>query len=231
MPVTFSFGGAGNQFPYLMGIAHGLRTHFPLDWSQVKVHCISSGCSGAIALLLCTPSQIDELVEKGIYASQTTPHRPSEDYFKALIKSMLPYNAYQLLDGNLSIGQTSSSNMGSIFVSGKYQSQTQLVETMYDSCRIPFITGGTGEMIDGGFSHQYAVYDENTIVLTLKRKRQSDIYLKKYTFFTEILFVSGDEMRVLYEQGKEAVRVNLEMLRGKVERGMMEGEGEGRWMG
>ena len=41
--------------------------------------------------------------------------------------------------------------------------------------------------VDGGFSHQYAVSDANTIVITLKTKQRSDLSDPDASFFSEAL--------------------------------------------
>lgn len=215
MPVTFSFGGAGRHFPFMLGVAHGLKKQLRVDWSQVYVHCISSGVSGAMALLLCTPDEIERLLLRGIGACHFTN---TDYYYINVIKSMLPADAYRRLGNRLIIGHTTLPFFQSSLVTGPFQSQQQLIDNVYASCRIPFLTGTLAGRIDGGFSHQYAVFNDDTIVVTLKKKRRSDIYARDISFFSELLLPTRERMLELFALGQQLVRDNLPALQEKVNR-------------
>jgi hypothetical protein len=229
MPVSISFGGAGQYFPFMMGVAHGLRTHFDVDWTQVHMHCFSSGSSGAMALLICNPSQIDQMVWKGITASQSVHIYPIRGYFINIIKSMMPYNAATLLQDHITIGQTKLPFMRPHLVTGPFSNQGKLLEAIYESCLIPFVTGTVASTIDGGFSHKYATCDVNTIVVTLKGESRSDIVYNKSFFFEEILPPSPAKMLEIYEDGKRAIADNLDLIESKIQAGLRDTEPVQSW--
>ena len=219
MPVSFSFGGAGYQFPFMLGVAHGLKTHFNLNWNQVIAHGNSSGCAGALALLLCTPAEIDQLVLSGVTAAHSRYPQGVECYFTNLIKSMLPTEAATRVQERLVVGQSRLPFFRSRLVTGPFADQAELIDQVYGSCRIPFITGSFNEILDGGFSHQYAVVDQNTIVITLKHKTRSDLSATHNPFFSEIVLPSPEYMMQLYEHGKKVVADNLPALERKIRLG------------
>jgi len=218
MPVTFSFGGAGRHFPFMLGVAHGLRTHLDVNWNEIYVHCISSGISGAMALMLCTPVQIEYLLLRGIEAAHTANIEPLQAYYLNIIESMLPSNAYQMVGDRLIIGQTKLPFFQPELVQGPFHSQEQLLSEIYSSCRIPFLTGTLASEVDGGFSHQYAVFDADTVVVTLKRKSRSDVYTQHISFFGEMLLPTRQRMLDLFELGKRTVEAQLPLIRDRIAR-------------
>jgi hypothetical protein len=229
MPLTFSFGGAGHHFPFMLGVAYGLKTHFSLPWEEVHAHCISSGCAGALALLLCSPAEIEHLATKAI----TLAHHPLQlahhDYYLQLIKNLIPYGAYQRTGARLVVGTTELPLLRPVLYGEGYASQQRFLDILYASCRIPMITGNWSRELDGGFSHQYAISDENTIVVTLKRRARSDLAARESSYFVEMLLPSAERMWDLYEQGKRVVADNYEHLEEKITAGLADKNGEVRF--
>jgi hypothetical protein len=222
MPVTFSFGGSGYHFPFMLGVAYGLRTRFELPWDQVSAHCISAGCAGALCLLLCTPREIEQVTLKGILLS----HRlESKNYQSNLLKNLLPYRAAAQVGGRIVIGTTETPLLRPRLHTHGYQTQKHLIDKIEASCRIPLITGSWHRELDGGFSHRYAVSDENTVVITLKQYPRSDVYARRGNYFLELLLPPVSEMWDLFELGFQAVNNNYDVIARKIAAGLADTEG------
>ena len=224
MPVTFSFGGSGHHFPFMLGVAHALKTRFDIQWGDVHAHCISGGCCGAMSLLLYTPKQIHQLAIKAI----TLAHHPLQlqrnDYYSQIMKHLIPATAYKVVGTRLIIGTTSL--FSPLLHHEAYSTQQQLLNKIEATCRIPMITGSWQRELDGGFSHQYALADENTVVITLKRRDRSDIAARTSSFFVEMLLPSAHRMWDLYEQGIQEVDDNYEAIAYKIDRGLQDTRSE-----
>jgi len=202
----------------MLGVVFALKTHFDIPWEEVHAHCISSGCSGAMALLLYTPEEIEKLAVRAI----TLAHHPTQlrhdDYYLQITKHLLAATAYRLVGKRLVIG--TSDIFHPLLHDQGYATQQLLLDKLQASCRIPMITGSWNREMDGGFSHQYALADENTIVVTLKRRDRSDIAARTASFFVEMLLPSAQRMWDLYEQGIQEVEDNYEHLARKIANGL-----------
>lgn len=203
----------------MLGVARGLKRHFNIDWRRVKVHSISSGASGAIALLLCSPREIDRIAHQSIEITHSTDPSDKEDYYLTILHSLVPANAIRRLGNRLTIGVTEFPSFQPLLLNSPFRNTQELIEAIYDSCRIPFFTGSFGKRIDGGFSHNYAVSDENTVIITLKNRRRSDIHLNASNFI-ELKRPSKEQMHQLYLDGQKLVEDNLDLLAEKIMRGV-----------
>jgi len=226
MPVTFSFGGSGHHFPFMLGTAFALKTHFDIPWDEVYAHCISSGCSGAMSLLLCSPDEIEQLAVKGITLAHHSVQQSRKDYYVQLIKHLIPATAYRLVGDRLVIGTSEVPRFQASLHDTGYPTQQVLMDKLHSSCRIPLVTGSWSRELDGGFSHHYALSDENTIVITLKRYPRSDIAARKSSYFLEMLLPSAQRMWDLYEQGIREVEENYEALAVKIANGLRDTNSE-----
>ena len=222
MPVTFSFGGSGYHFPFMLGVAYALKQRFSIPWEQVHVHCISSGCAGAISLLLYTPEQIEKLAVRAITLAHCSRTATNTQEYLQLIKHILPITASQVLGTRLIIGTTLLPLKRPILYDQGHATQQLLVQRLHASCRIPMITGVWNNELDGGFSHQYAMSDNHTIVITLKEQSRSDLSARKASYFTELLLPSQEDMWALYEQGKKVVAENYDILQTKINKGLQD---------
>src|SRR5665647_224721 len=93
MPVTFSFGGAGYHFPFMLGVAYGLQSNFVFNPEEIYVHAISGGMAGAIPLLLYSPEEIEQLQGRAVELAHANVNLSHTDYTAKFIQNLLVKDA------------------------------------------------------------------------------------------------------------------------------------------
>ncbi|RWS26504.1 patatin-like phospholipase domain-containing protein 2 [Leptotrombidium deliense] len=175
--LNLSFAGCGFLGIYHVGVASCFREYCP-EVCNAKISGASVGALVATAMACNLPlgESTSDILKVAIQARSRAlgPFHPTFDINKiltdALIKT-LPENAHVLVNGRLHISVTRVSDGNNVILS-QFDSKEDLIQAMLCSCFIPFWSGivppkfhGVAYM-DGGFSDNLLVLDENTVTVS-----------------------------------------------------------------
>lgn len=175
--MNISFSGCGFLCIYHVGVASCFKRYAPHILVD-KIAGASAGSLAACALICSVPlgeSTTDVLRIAGEARSRTLgPLHPRFDLNKILhegLVKLLPEDAHLRCNGRLHVSVTRCSDGKNILLS-EFSSKDELIQALLCSCFIPFYSGIVPptvcgvSYIDGGFSNNQPILDENTITVS-----------------------------------------------------------------
>lgn len=225
--VVFSFSAAGNHVWYQLGVSKYL-TSSKLPFTIDRIHCSSAGIfSGVCVLANITPdiNQILELAQqqRDLSAFELMNSRTAAMIILRGYLEAIP-NVLDLINGKLFVHTTDVSLMFP-FIKEKIISQFNSIDdiitaAMCTSC-IPGVDSWFPELvagnryIDGGFCNYHPCETKDTIVVstfpkfqpwTIAWKKSAFEIYRYYNPKTQILSMTSEEIREMYEAGMEDAR-------------------------
>jgi patatin-like phospholipase domain-containing protein 2 len=175
--VNISFAGCGFLGIYHVGVASCFKEYAP----HLLLNKISGASVGALAgVCLLTDITLgvftSEMLRIIYEIRQRTlgPFNPLvnvQTMLRNIIVGRLPENAYKMVSGRLFISLTRVSDGSNVIVS-EFNSNEELLNSLMASAFVPFFSGfippkvGDVRYVDGGFSNNLPILDENTITVS-----------------------------------------------------------------
>ncbi|XP_003742585.1 patatin-like phospholipase domain-containing protein 2 [Galendromus occidentalis] len=201
-----SFSGCGFLGIYHVGVASAFREYAP-DIVANKVVGASSGALTACCLVNRLPFDVavTSILRMATQSRRRAlgPFHPTfniNDILFEDLEKMLPSDAHIRSDGKLFISVTKSSSLENQVIS-RYSTREELILTLMASCFIPVFSGYIppkirGErFIDGGFSCNLKVFDDNTITVS-PFSGESDICPRDESFQLSCVQISNTSLSV-----------------------------------
>ncbi|XP_052738212.1 uncharacterized protein LOC112053492 isoform X2 [Bicyclus anynana] len=175
--MNLSFAGCGFLGIYHVGVAVCLKKYAP----QLLIGNISGASFGALSAccLLCNlpigdiTSDVLRIVGEA-RAGSLGPFSPSFSIQNLLLEGMqnhIPHNAHEIVSGKLHISLTRVYDGNNVIVS-EFPTREDLLQALLASCFVPVFSGMLPprfhgiRYMDGGFSDNLPVLDENTITVS-----------------------------------------------------------------
>jgi len=175
--LNLSFSGCGFLGIYHMGVACCFREYLP----QICERQISGASAGAlVATALACKINLGKcachILEVAIKARHRAlgPFHPNfniNEIMLSALNDVLPANAHELVNGKINISVTRVSDGQNVILS-HFETRAELIQAILCSCFIPFWSGYIPpkfqgvQYIDGGFSKNLLILDENTITIS-----------------------------------------------------------------
>lgn len=224
METSFCFGPSGSFTIFNAGVAYYLAKNIPFKRDQATIYVVSGGAVGLAVLLYKTP---EEILEKchGVslimgqlknynnpYAQMARLCREGLDYF-------LPDDAHEILGDRIYIGMTHWPSLKRHAQRGPFPTKAALLEALLVSAYIPgfflnFPHSNYRNFIDGGFSHAYCKRPERSVVTTVSRHPDSDIWHDEGRFHFNLM--TAAEYMAIFWAGVAAAEQNHDKIVSKL---------------
>ncbi|XP_065199881.1 patatin-like phospholipase domain-containing protein 2 [Planococcus citri] len=175
--VNISLAGCGFLGIYHVGVASCIKKYAP----HLFMNKISGASIGALAgACLLTDVSLGVFTSEMLHIIYEIRRRPLGPFnplvnvqtmLRNILINQMPKNAYETLSGRLFISMTRIYD-GSNYIVSEFKSNEHLIEVLLASAFVPGFSGfippklGEYRYIDGGFSNNLPILDENTITVS-----------------------------------------------------------------
>lgn len=180
---SVSFAGGGMLWPYYLGVAHHIFTHY--DISKIKIFASSGGCFGAVPLAMGWDPYVwckrDWPKCVAHYDSRTLgPLCDALEFYRDLWDQYLPEDAHLRASGRLHLSITLFPSFVNRVVTD-FATRADLIECICASTCLPLVFLRTfprtslGLAVDGGLTNDQPVMDRYTVTCSVLNE-QAQIY-------------------------------------------------------